>query len=121
MGGVLRAWIHDAAERRDYQLRYDVSMNGHVLLEIDTAGSEVCCGNDDHDHSATPLADEPSGGGGGDLIEGDSVGATIVDVMVVYTDGALAVEGSQANMDANISQSFLKANLVHANSLPRSS
>lgn len=118
VGGILRAWIHDPAERRDYQLRYDVSMQGHFLLEIDTAGSEVYgCGNEDHDHSATPLADEPVGGEGGEVVEGDSVGATTVDVMVVYTDGALAVEGSQANMDANISQSFLKANLVHTNSL----
>jgi hypothetical protein len=117
-GGVLRSWIHDAAQGRDYQLRYDVSRQAHVLLEIDTAGSEVYgCGNDDHDHQASPLLDEvtvseveaqaladaPSGGG-------------LVDVMVVYTSGALAYEGSLANMEANISESYLKANLVHANS-----
>lgn len=118
-GGVLRAWIHDATAGRDYQLRYDVARRTHVLLEIDTAGSEVySCGSDDHDHEAAPLGDEPESNGTGDTLETDLPSAdTVVDVMVVYTDGALAVEGSLANMEANISEAFLKANLVHANSL----
>gem|GEM_PF-1603793 len=118
-GDVLRAWIHDAQSGRDYQLRYDVSTQTHVLLEVDTVGSEVySCGNEDHDHLASPLADEADETGSGDTVEVDLlVSSTVVDVMVVYTDGALAVEGSLANMEANISEAFLKANLVHANSL----
>lgn len=117
-GGVLRAWIHDAQSDRDYQLRYDVPTQSHVLLEVDTVGSEVYgCGNDDHYHLASPLSDELEDSNG-DALAGDALaGATVLDVMVVYTNGALAVEGSLANMEANISESFLKANLVHAKSL----
>ncbi|MGZ0708762.1 M12 family metallo-peptidase [Coraliomargarita sp. W4R53] len=118
-GGLLRAWIHDAEAGRDYQLRYDVVRQTHVLLEIDTAGSEVySCGSDDHDHEAAPLADEVGGVNAENVSTSESPsGDSIVDVMVVYTSGALAHEGSQANMDANISEAYLKANLVHANSL----
>lgn len=119
-GGILRAWIHDAAEGHDYQIRYLVSSQQHILLDVDTKGSEVySCGNEDHDHEASPLSDgiEAGPSTGGNMEADLGTEATIVDVMVVYTDGALAVEGSLANMELNISEAFLKANLVHANSL----
>ncbi|MDP4643058.1 MAG: M12 family metallo-peptidase [Opitutales bacterium] len=118
-GGIIRAWLRDAKNHRDFQIRYDVERGVHLLLEIDDAGSEVYgCANDEHGHlEAAPLSAEventttPA-----PQVEGDEPAETTSGVMIVYTSAALAIEGSVANMELNISQSLLLANAVLSNS-----
>lgn len=114
-GGIIRAWLKDAKNHRDFQIRYDVERGTHLLLEIDDAGSEVYgCANDEHGHlEAAPLSAEvESPVASTPLVEGDELSEATAGVMIVYTPAALAREGSVSNMELNISQSLLLANNV---------
>lgn len=112
--GVLRILIQDSRTHEVYQLRYDVDLGSHVLLHVDEARSEIYACANDHSHDVAD--DAPGSVAASTSTEGDGAADTILDVMVVYTPGALAFEGSTANMELNISQAIMLSNQVHANS-----
>lgn len=119
VGGVLRVLVLDSISHQVYQLRYDVAQQSHVLLHVDEGGSEqYACANDPSHEIAQDAAksDNLMAGAVGTAIEDDGGGETVLDVMVAYTPNALAIEGSLANMEANISQAIAMSNTVHSNS-----
>lgn len=118
-GGIIRAWLKDAKNHRDFQIRYDVERGAHLLLEVDDAASEVYgCANDEHEHleSGQLSAETASAAIPAQIVEGDELTETTAGVMIVYTPAALTREGSVSNMELNISQSLLLANSVLSNS-----
>jgi len=103
----------------DFCVRFNPATGAHYAVEVDRKNSVVLEGAEPrippaHDAPAdavaplavaepTALADAPAG-------------STIVDVMIVYTPAALAVEGNVANMNNNITLAMQKANEAHTNS-----
>lgn len=117
--GRVQVLIREDRPEGWYTLIYQPAENRYVLLEIDRSGSNLLgCGVD-------ALVSDPAGAGAQDalgdpepvLLSGDSLPETVtLDILAVYTPGAKAVEGDEAAMLNNISQSMLLGNEVHANS-----
>ncbi len=122
VGGVARALAKDGRTGRITQIRFDAERGVHVLLDVDYAGSSrLACGHEDdlHGLGAHPFealeTDAPDGSASsssGSWIESDPVSGPQADVLVLYTPAALDIEGSEANMRVNASQSLLLGNQV---------
>lgn len=105
----------------DYYSRYDVGTDSHYAIEIDPEKTITRdCGGDHlispDDYEQHDSISEPTVAAG-PLVLGDvPAGSTVVDVMIVYTPAALAMEGNVANMNNNIAQAMERANEAHTNS-----
>lgn len=116
--GQMRASVQIPGES-SYYVRYNPDTGTHYAIEVDPENTIKREGDD----IVIPPADEAHA----DLSESGSAteptapadapaGSTLVDVMIVYTPAALAIEGNVANMNANIALAMQKANEVHTNS-----
>ncbi|MBM4152105.1 MAG: hypothetical protein FJ220_01105, partial [Kiritimatiellaceae bacterium] len=91
----------------------------HLAIEIDPVRSSVReCGDlkipPVKSAQASSLSSAPVAvAAAGEVVP---TGSTVVDVMIVYTPAALAMEGNTANMNANIAVAMQKANAAHSNS-----
>lgn len=124
-GGELHARIRDVDRHKLYAIQYNHAADTHYSLELDFALGEPenPIGNL---HPAVPefLSSESVSVFGEEsasppLVISDegTVATAVVDIMVVYTDDAMAAAGSQAAMDNNIALGVSMANDAHANTV----
>lgn len=117
--GQMRASV-EVPGAASYCVRYNPETGEHIAMEIDREKSLILEGAEPRippvkdgaaDDAASPANySEPA------ALSDAPAGSTVVDVMIVYTPAALAVEGSVANMNANIAITMQKANEAHTNS-----
>ena len=122
-GGELRASAEIQGEN-DYYVRYRKSDGAHYAIEVDPIRSikQECTPPLVPPAAARALAeeietessDQPKASG--DPVSPLSADTVVIDVMVVYTPAALAVEGSANAINNNIALAMEKGNEVHANS-----
>jgi len=116
--GELRASV-EVPGGDDYYVRYNPETKLHYAVQVDREKSEFLEGGDPlipvddevvSDASEQMSADEP------EVLADAPPGATIIDVMVVYTPAARSNQGGTSGMNNNIADAMEKANFAHGNS-----
>jgi hypothetical protein len=103
----------------DFYVRFNPETQEHYAIEVDHESSIIK--NCREVMRPTPkvfsadVADSEDSTGGA-VVNSIPEGATLIDVMVVYTPSARAYEGGLAGINNNIAQIMQKANEVHGNS-----
>lgn len=117
--GQLRASV-EVRGGADYAIRYLTDRNAHYALEVDRENSIILEGAEPlqipvSDALHAPAA-EPQTTPDPVAAADAPAGSTLIDVMIVYTPAALAIEGNVAEMNNNIGLAMQKANEAHTNS-----
>jgi hypothetical protein len=111
--------IQDRAAGTSYKIEYAHDLGVYVALEVDREACDILgCGVDeDHQH---PIGDSPAGNEDPPdyaQLEDASFPETVtLDVLVVYSPAARAIEGSVTDMENAISLAFQLGNDTHGNS-----
>ncbi len=117
-GGQMRASVK-MISGADFYVKYDPETRSHYVVEVDHEHSVVLEGAeplippaDDAvtDELAASTSAEPA------VLADAPLGATIVDVMIVYTPAARIAEGGTDGINNNINLAMQKANTAHTNS-----
>ena len=117
--GQLHARIRISETGKIYAIQYNPETNHHYSLELDPELAEPDAENDQlvPPQAEADEADDSSTSENNSEMQSDESTDTfsVIDVMVVYTDDALAAAGSQASIDNNIALAISMANDAYKN------